>query len=319
MGLMHASILNMFPDIELAAICEKNSFIRKYCKKMIPGIEMVENLEDLYGMQLDAICITTPPSSHFPIIKAVYEKKIANHVFSEKPLTIDYPQAEMLCSLSESHGGITMVGYHLRHSVTYKKAKEMLEKGEIGNLSFFEAYAYSSDFIGITNPTQPLKRGGVLGDSGSHVIDLALWLLGNMEVLSAETKSIVGGGSEDEAFIEVITHSGLKGKFKISWCKEGYRLPEMGLMIKGSIGIMFVNQDYVQVTLSNGESRSWYKHDLNDNVPFFIGGSEYQRQDELLVRSVRDNLKVEPSFHTASLVQKLIDQAKLKATGLKVA
>jgi predicted dehydrogenase len=308
MGLMHASIMAMLDDVKLVAVCEKSGFIRRFGKKVIPNIDMVASLEDLHDKKLDAICVTTPPSSHFTIIKTAYEKGIAKHVFTEKPLAINYSQAEELCSLAEKYGGVNMVGYQRRFSVTFRKARQILEAGDIGKPSFFKGYAYSADFLGARTSSQTKARGGVIEDSGCHVIDITLWLLGEMKVLNAEVKSLIGDGSEDEAFIEVGAPDGLKGEFRASWCKEGYRLPDIALCVTGSKGNLTVSEDKVELDLNNDKSSVWYKHDLDDNVPFFIGGTEYQRQDDLFIKAIRDGIKAEPSFRTASRVHDLIDQ-----------
>jgi predicted dehydrogenase len=318
MGLMHASIMGMFDDVELVAICEKSRLIRRFGGKMIPGVNLVENLLDLGKKDLHAILITTPPSSHFSIIKSVYENKIASHVFTEKPLAISYNQAEGLVGLAKKYGGVNMVGYHRRFSVTFNKAKQIWESGEIGALSAFEGHAYSADFLGAKTAAQANGRGGVIEDSGCHVIDIALWILGEMEVVNASVGSILGQGSEDEASIVVRTPDNIEGTLRASWCKEGYRLPDMCLKIKGTLGTLTVNEDQVQVDYGNGKSIVWYKHHLDDNVPFSIGGNEYQRQDSTFIRAVKEGAGGEPGFGTASNVHKLIDQAYKFARGTKI-
>ena len=314
MGLMHASVLSMLDGVELVALCEKSPFIRKFSKKVLPGINIVADLEDLAQMKLDAVCVTTPPSSHFPIIKAVYDGGIAGNVLTEKPLASNHAQAEELCSLSRGQAGVNMVGYHRRFSVTFRKAKRILDEGILGNLVSFEGYAYSADFVG-AKASQSLARGGVLEDSGVHIVDLTLWLLGQMEVTSARIESLLGGGSEDEAVFEVITLGGMKGSFSASWCKDNYRLPEMGLTVEGTKGTMRVNEDQIELEPSDGKASLWYKHDLDDTVPFFIGGAEYQRQDDLFIKAICEGIEAEPSFQTASKVEALVDQVKICAKG----
>ncbi|MGD0780766.1 MAG: Gfo/Idh/MocA family oxidoreductase [Dehalococcoidales bacterium] len=315
MGLMHASIMGMMNDVEITAICEKNGLIRRFGEKVIPHIKILENLDGFRGMGLDAILITTPPASHYPIIKTIYEKVVARHVFTEKPLAINYQQAKELIGLAEKNGGVNMVGYQRRFSVTFKKAKQILESGDIGNPISFQGHAYSADFLGAKTTKQAIGRGGVIEDSGCHVIDIALWMLGDMKPIKASVKSLLGSGSEDEASILVITNKGIKGELNSSWCKEGYRLPDICLSITAEKGILTVNEDRVQLELNDGKSTVWYKHDLNDTVPFFIGGSEYQRQGEMFIRAIREGQKAYPDFLTAAKVNQLVDAANQLAKG----
>ena len=147
MGLLHSSIMSTLDNVELVAVCEKSPLIRKFSKKILPHIEVIDDLEQFNGMNLDAICVTTPPNSHFPIIKQVYTQKIAKHVFTEKPLATTHAEAIELCRLAEKQSSVNMVGYHRRCSVTFNKAKQILDQGILGELTSFEGYALSADFV----------------------------------------------------------------------------------------------------------------------------------------------------------------------------
>lgn len=315
MGLLHASILSSMSNVELAALCEKKPLIRRFGKKVFRGIDLVDDLGKLSGMGLDAVYVTTPVLSHFPIVRAIYTERIARNVFVEKPLASNYTEAQVLCSLAAASGGSNVVGYNRRCSATFRKARELLNEGVLGEVINFEGYAYSNDFWGAKSGSQTLKRGGVLRDSGCHIIDLAVWFFGQLKVKSAKIESIVCTGSEDSVYIKVSTPPGLEGELKCSWCMEKYRLPEMGLLVKGSNGTMKVNEDKVELKLDSKDSGLWYKHDLNDNVPFFIGGADYYREDELFINSIGKNHTNEPDFLVASEVERIIDQVRNCAKG----
>ena len=87
-------------------------------------------------------------------------------------------------------------------------------------------------------------------------------------------------------------------------------MPEIGLIVKGSGGTMKVDEDKVELILGNDAPSFWHKHDLGDNVPFFIGGTDYVREDESFIRSVLEGSPAEPSFSTASRVEEIIEQVK---------
>lgn len=314
MGLLHASILNTLPNVELTALCDKSSLIRKFCKKMIDKVHVVNDVEKLSDLGLDVVYVTTPIPSHFIVTNTLYSRKIAHNVFVEKTLASSPDEAKKLCELAQSFGGINMVGYMKRFAVTFRKAEHLLNQEALGDIVSFDAYAYSSDFFGSEKSSEKsAARGGVVRDLGAHVIDLALWFFGGLEVNSAKLEQPVDGVSEDSAQFSVNGADGLEGEFSISWCKENYRLPEFGLVIRGSEGIMNVNDDRVELKLNSGKSSRWYKHDLNDNVGFLLGAPEYFREDDYFIRSVLEKCNGDPSFHTASKVDYLIDQVKSRA------
>jgi predicted dehydrogenase len=314
MGLLHASILNTLPNVELKALCDKGALIRKFCKKVFDGVRVVDNLENLSDLDLDAVYVTTPTPSHFIVIKTIYSNGIVRNVFVEKPLASSYDEAKKLCALAQRFGGINIVGYMKRFAVTFRKANDLLNQNILGKVVSFDAYAYSSDFLGSKKSSKTsATRGGVLRDLGVHAVDLALWFFGDLEVTSAKLEQPVDGVSEDSAYFTVKKSGGLEGQFNISWCKENYRLPEFGLVIRGSEGVMRVNDDEVELKLNGGKSSKWWRHSLNDKVGFLLGAPEYFREDKRFVESVLTGGNVEPSFGTASKVDYTIDQVEHKA------
>jgi len=311
MGLLHASILNTLPDVQLTTLCDKSAMIRRFCKRVFEGVHLVGDVEELSDLRLDAVYVTTPISSHFLVIKTIYSREIARNVFVEKTLASSYDKAKELCRLAQSFGGVNMVGYQRRLNVSFRRAKDLLTQGTIGEVASFNGYAYSSDLLGSRkNSKTSVFRGGVLRDLGAHVVDLALWFFGDLAVDSARLESVTERDSEDSVYFRVKGSDDLEGEFNISWCMENYRLPEFGLLIKGSKGIMRVDEDKVELKLDNGKSSMWYRHDLNDNVDFLLGAPEFSREDQYFVKSVLEGCNAEPSFCTASKVDYIIDQVE---------
>ena len=303
MGLVHAGILNVLPNVELVALCEKSNLIRKFSRKAFRGLETVDDLEKLAGMNLDAVYVTTPINSHFHVAKAILER-ISRNIFVEKTLAQSYTESKQLADLA-SQRSTNMVGYLRRFYVTFQKARELLQHGAIGKVESFKAYAYSSDFSDIREEAAvQSSRGGVLRDLGCHAIDLAVWFFGDLDVTSVGSKS--DNQTEDSISFRA-GHSEIFGNFDISWCKEDYRMPEVGFSIAGSKGSLFVNDDQVKLEQSNNELLKWYRHNLDDTVPFWLGLPEYYREDSHFVKSVVAGTKAQPDFCSAAEVDKIID------------
>lgn len=310
MGILHAGILNVLPDVQLTALCDKSSMLLKFSKKVFTGVRIVNDVEKLHGLDLDVVYLTTPIFSHSIVAKNIYLREIARNLFVEKTLASSYDEAKELCELAQSSGGINMVGYMKRFAVTFKKAKDLLTRGTLGEVISFDAYAYSSDFLG-SKKSSSVSRGGALRDLGCHAVDLALWFFGDLQVDSV--KPLSERDSEDSVYFRVKKSNGLEGEFSVSRCMENYRLPEVGLLIRGSKGVMRVNDDKVDLKLDDGKSFTWYRHDLDDNVFFWLGAPEYFREDEYFVKSVLGGRDVEPGFYTASRVDYIIDQVRYRA------
>jgi predicted dehydrogenase len=265
-------------------------------------------------LDLDVVYVTTPIPTHFPIIKTVCGKEIARNVFVEKTLASSFDKAEELCRLSQRLGGVNMVGYMKRFAVTFKKAKEILDQAAMGRLLSFSAYAFSSDFFGADkNMRASASRGGVLMDLGAHVIDLALWFFGDLKVESALIESSTGEDPESSVRFKARGYDGLNGSFDISWSMENYRMPEFGLIIRASKGLMKVDDYKAELEFNDGKVHTWYRQNLSDNVGFLMGEPEYFREDKYFIGSVLNNYAAEPSFSTARKVDCVIDQITNKA------
>jgi len=311
MGLLHASILNVLPNAQLVVLCDKSRMLRKFLKGVFKEIRLVDDVEKLSDLNLDAVYVTTPIPAHFPIAKTIYSKKIARNLFVEKTLASNYDTAKELCDLANSYGGVNMVGYMRRFSVIFRKAKSLLDQEKIGELVSFNATSYSSDFAEIKNGSKiASSRGGVLNDLGSHVIDVALWFFGDLHIESANLESLSEDRSEDSANFGVRNSSGLKGNFDVSWCMEGYRMPEVSFSIVGSKGIIEVNDDKLELKQKTGKTSAWYRQNLDDYANFWLGGPEFFRENEHFIESAINGKNAEPNFYTASKVDRMIEQIK---------
>jgi len=314
MGMLHAGILNVLPRVKLVAICEKNGLIRRFLKKAVKNVQVVGCVEKLAKLDLDAVYVTTPIASHFPVVKALCEGGIARHFFVEKTLASNFKEACVLCDLARKFGEVNMVGYMRRFSVTFMKAKSLLNEGVIGKPLSFKAYAYSTDFLGVKgNSKVQTPKEGVVRDLGCHALDLALWFFGDLQVEYAKIESVVNDGSMDSAHFSVNGLAGVVGEFNVSWCVDGYRMPEVGFMIEGSEGSLNVNDDELEIILKNGKRQKWFRHDLGDFAGFWLGSPEYYREDKRFVEAVFRGEPAEPCFETAAKVDRLIDEILAKA------
>lgn len=308
MGLVHASILSTLPNIELVAICDKSALIRRFLAGIVGKTRVFADVERLLDLDADIIYVTTPIPSHYSVVKEIYSWRKPVSIFVEKTLASNYDDSLKLCELARDSKGVNMVGYMKRFAVTFQKARELVNQNAIGQISSFGAHAYSSDFFGVKEASKmPSNRGGVLSDLGSHVIDLALWLFGDFEVQS--TGQLAVTDIQNTVNFKVRNDDQIEGTFDVSWCKEGYHVPEFGLSIQGSKGKIKVDDDVVGLETSSGGSFHWHKHDLKDNVGFLLGAPEYYREDDYFVNSILSGVGAEIDFSNASKVDYIIGKA----------
>ena len=307
MGLLHASIVNVLPGVRLSGMYDKNSTVVKFAKKAFTDVCVTDNLEKLADLHLDAVYVTTPIPIHFSLVRTIYAMGIARNLFVEKTLASDREQAKQLCHEAEAAGGVTMVGYMSRFAPTFQKARELLYGGAIGDATSFKAYAYASDFAGHKGKLV-LDKGGATRDLGAHIIDQSLWFFGDLEVEPAITPK--REDTRDGTSFNVRGTGGLAGEYDISWCREGYRLPEFGLVIHGSKGKLEVNADLIKLETSGADVQTWHRHNLSTDLPFFLGAPEYYWEDEHFIKVIMSGGTAQPDFNTASKVDFLIEKSE---------
>jgi predicted dehydrogenase len=318
MGLLHASLLNVIPDVKLVAVCEKSRLINRFSKNVFSDVILVPNVSGLSELHLDAVYITTPTSTHYGIISTIIKQEICRDIFVEKPLSNSAKESKQLCDMVKKSGntGVKMVGYNRRFNVTFRKAMEIIREGVLGEPVNFEGYAFSSDFLAGHQEGKRLNRGGVLRDLGCHAIDLAIWFMGNINLKSINSSKVSTNGVLDSTNFAVSSDKGISGQIKASWCEPKYRLPEIGFVMEGSKGqTLTVNDDKVELGNKQGETQVWHKQDLNDNTYFMLGGTDYFREDEEYTNAVKTGKTIEPGFSTALKVDEMIDSVEKSLAG----
>ena len=66
MALLHGSILGSMEEAELVAFCEISPLVRRFAGRFLPAVRVVAGVEELAGLGLDAVYITTPARSISP-------------------------------------------------------------------------------------------------------------------------------------------------------------------------------------------------------------------------------------------------------------
>lgn len=138
-----------------------------------------ELLED---EEVDAIYIATPPYMHkFYTIEAAKHKK---DVYVEKPMAMSVEECREMMEVCKSEGVKLFVAYYRRGHKKFRTVKGLIEKNEIGEIRSF-TYHYVNPLPQL-HPERPwlndpkISGGGQLYDVGSHMMDLILYLFGDV-------------------------------------------------------------------------------------------------------------------------------------------
>lgn len=317
MGILHAGTVNSLPGGRVKAICEKDSFLTKMAKKLLPQTiafyqdhtKMVENEE------LDAVFITTPIDSHVPIVLDLAAADQNLSLFVEKPLASHSDQARRACEAVKKSCGIHMVGFQKRFSPVFQRAKTLIQSGDIGDLLFFRAHSFSSDVLREGRSWRFRSgTGGVLLDLAPHLLDMILWMFGEPSSLFAVKRKLYSSKVDDYVHVVLVFESGLRAHMDACWSLPSYRLPEISLELHGTNGSMTVTDDFLKVEsgketdIGSRLTNVYYRQSFDTSLPFLLADPEYTKEDEAFLRAVGSQTLPELNFFEAARVNDLIDR-----------
>ena len=222
---------------------------------------------------VDVVDICTPPGTHAEIAAAAAAAGKA--VLCEKPLAISYREALAAVRAARAHNVPNAVGFNYRRLPAIALMRAMIADGAVGEVRLWRASWLSDEF---TDPTTPhdwrfdrAMGGTTIADLGSHLVDLALWMVGPVERVCAQSETFVrdrpaqGGGTAavtvDDASSALVAFSGgARGTFEMA--RAAVRRPcDFTVEVNGAAGTLVFN--YARL------NELWYGS--ADDDPFLYG------------------------------------------------
>ncbi|MEW6355274.1 MAG: Gfo/Idh/MocA family oxidoreductase [Planctomycetota bacterium] len=237
----HGGRLTKIPEVQIAAITDVSEDALGAFRKTVPGAENLPAYSDytkmLKEIELDAVEISTPHTLHFEQIMACLEKGL--HVLCEKPLVCTVDHAKKVCEKAKSSKKHLMISYQRHFMGPYVYAQRAVASGQLGEPTFLTTWQ-SQNWMEATKRWRgdpKLSGGGQLNDSGSHMIDVLLWISGlqpkdvfafvdnrgaNVDAVSAISVQFTNGASGNISIIGDCVGPRFKVYEEILlWCKNG--------------------------------------------------------------------------------------------------
>lgn len=144
--------------------------------------------------EIDIVDIATPNHLHAEI--AIAAAAAGKHIISEKPLARNGAEAKTMYDAVKNAGIVHMVAFNYRRTPAVALAKKYIEEGAIGEIMNFRG-TYLQDWS--ADPDGPLSwrfqkaiaGSGSLGDIGTHVVDMARYLCGEITQVNTQLKTWV--------------------------------------------------------------------------------------------------------------------------------
>ena len=166
-GKNHARVYRELDNANLIAVCDINAERAKYFAEKFNCAWTTDYEELLNNPLIEAISVCTPTTTHYEVASEALEH--GKHVLVEKPMCGDVLKAKELVKKAQRKGVILSVGFIERFNPGVKRVKELIEKGEIGEIVLITSRR-------LTRWPERITDVGVVKDTAIHDIDLFRYL-----------------------------------------------------------------------------------------------------------------------------------------------
>ena len=173
---------------------------------------------------VDIVDVCTPPGTHAEIVEAALGAGKA--VLCEKPLAADYASAQRVADAAAGTSLPNAIGFNYRRLPAVSLLKQLVDDGRVGEVRLWRASWLSDEFL---DPGIPFDwrferalGGTSIADLGAHLVDLALWIVGDVEAVAAQSETFTrersGRAVEvDEASSALVRFAGgARGTFELA-------------------------------------------------------------------------------------------------------
>jgi predicted dehydrogenase len=211
----HCRRLADHPDFSLVAVADTDPDRRAEANSTYgcTGHESFDEMLD--NAALDAVVVATPTHLHEAMTLNAFEHGL--HVLLEKPMAMDYAEAERIVRAAEDAGRVLTVYQPHRLNAYFQHLKALIESGRIGRLTRIQrgSFSYSR-----RNDWQSLLKfgGGMLSNYGAHFLDQVMQLIGyDIERVTCNLQLVASlGDADDVVDVTLRTTSGVVGNCLIS-------------------------------------------------------------------------------------------------------
>jgi len=201
---------NALDNVDVVGVSDMREERLDFIRRQFPSIKILTtNADDLLkSPDIDAVIISTPVSTHFPLgMKAL---KNGKHILVEKPFTATVAEAEQLLDLAAQKNLKVMVDHTFIYTGAVKTIKDYIDSGQLGDLYYFDSVRVN---LGLFQ-----HDVNVIWDLAPHDVSIMDYLL-NREprAISATGVAHFEQGIENIAYISTYYENNLLGHIHVNW------------------------------------------------------------------------------------------------------
>ena len=194
---VHLPALQMCNKTRVLAVCGQDRKRTEEVAKRFRIPNITTNYRELLERpDIDVVDISTSSDRHFALAREAIKRRKA--ILCEKPLSTSFDEASFLSDLARSRGVKTKVVFGFRYSPAIGKMKELVDEGYLGRPYHFNTFIQNTRYMSSdavlrsihSNEAEPITPGSIQ-EYAPHVIDLALWFMGDLKKVVGRMGSFV--------------------------------------------------------------------------------------------------------------------------------
>ena len=216
----HLKRLLTIDEAEVVGLADPSAESIERMKSRVPEAEEIPTFsshEALVGeAELDAVVISSPHTLHHDQI--VFGLNAGLHVLTEKPMVCSVEHAKDVIALSEEKDRLLMVSYQRHLAPSFRFIRNQIQSGELGDVQFVNALqdqAWYRNQKGKWRQVKRLSGGGQLNDSGSHLLDIVLWMVDQAPVEVSARMEFFDAEVDINTSMSVIFENGAIANFSV--------------------------------------------------------------------------------------------------------
>jgi myo-inositol 2-dehydrogenase / D-chiro-inositol 1-dehydrogenase len=170
-GSVHARNVARHPGARLVAVYDANFESAKRIAGET-GSQSVGDVAEIFdNRDIEAVLIATPTNTHVEYLQRAAQANKA--IYCEKPIGLDYQEAEQAVRAVRAAGVPVMLGFNRRFDASHVAVKEAVDRGDVGKVEIVQLTTRGPK----PPPISYVKvSGGQLRDQTVHFFDLLRWL-----------------------------------------------------------------------------------------------------------------------------------------------
>ena len=220
----YVNLLKKRPDVKVKSVWDHDAArAEKRAKEL--GAQVANDVDKIWSdPDIAAVVICSETNRHHDLLLAA--ARAGKHMFAEKPLGITAKESYAMADAIEKANLLFTTGYFMRADPMHLFLKEEIAKGNFGKITRARGSNCHGGSLGgwfdqewrwMADPK--IAGVGAFGDLGTHKLDILMWLLGDVDSVTADIKVVTQryGDCDESGEALIRFKNGVSGTLAAGW------------------------------------------------------------------------------------------------------